>query len=99
FLQELDPRSSGAYVLAGAFRLRGPLDEPALQRALESLVARHETLRTGLVAVDGEPVQVIEPQVAVGYRRADLSREEDRPAALDRWLAEEIHRPFDLSRP
>ncbi len=42
--------------------LRGQLDVAALERALSALVARHEPLRTRLVAgTDGHPVQVIDP--------------------------------------
>ena len=42
--------------------LRGQLDVAALERAIGALVARHEPLRTRLVAgTDGHPVQVIDP--------------------------------------
>ncbi len=42
--------------------LRGQLDVTALERALGALAARHEPLRTRLVAeTDGHPVQVIDP--------------------------------------
>lgn len=43
-------------------RLRGPLDVPALARALGALTARHETLRTRLVpGTDGHPVRRVDP--------------------------------------
>ncbi|MGF1426410.1 non-ribosomal peptide synthetase [Kitasatospora sp. LaBMicrA B282] len=46
--QEFDPRSN-AYNVARCLRLTGPLDEPALARALHALVERHEVLRTVFV--------------------------------------------------
>jgi hypothetical protein len=43
-------------------RLRGVLDEEALRRALNGLVARHEALRTTFVAADGEVYPEIGPE-------------------------------------
>jgi len=39
-----------------AFRLRGPLDVPALERSLAVLVRRHDALRTGFTWVDERPL-------------------------------------------
>ncbi|MDI9894479.1 amino acid adenylation domain-containing protein [Rhodococcus sp. IEGM 1381] len=51
------------YNVPAALRLRGPLDEAALQRAIDDVVYRHETLRTTVgEPIDGEnsePVQLI----------------------------------------
>ena len=55
-------------------RLRGPLDAAALGRALDQVVARHEALRTRLLAgPDGQPVQVIDPPGSVSLPVTDLS--------------------------
>ena len=59
FLDQLEPGSS-AYNIARVLRLSGPLNEAALQKALEGMVARHESLRTVFVTVEGSPVQVIQ---------------------------------------
>ncbi|HEK1769412.1 TPA: amino acid adenylation domain-containing protein [Pseudomonas putida] len=48
FLWQLDP-SSSAYNIPSALRLRGALNVPALQRSFDSLLARHESLRTTFV--------------------------------------------------
>lgn len=47
FLWQLDP-DSAAYHVPGALRLSGRLDKAALQRSFDTLVARHESLRTRL---------------------------------------------------
>jgi amino acid adenylation domain-containing protein/FkbM family methyltransferase len=82
-----------AAVAQVAFRLAGEVDRAVLRRALESLVARHEILRTSYRRLSGMdlPIQVPgEPRLA--FR--ELSRdggEED----LRRLLEEEAV-PFDL---
>ena len=58
-------RGSPAYNIAMALHLRGRLEIAALEKAIGTLVARHESLRTTFAAVDGEPVQVIAPVLAV----------------------------------
>src|SRR5436189_6142455 len=49
------------YNVPVATRLRGPLDLDALERAIDVLVERHESLRTVFTLVDGVPHQVIRP--------------------------------------
>ncbi|MTH96432.1 non-ribosomal peptide synthetase, partial [Roseibium sp. RKSG952] len=60
FLDQLDDRAGGAYHVEGAFRLDGPLDPGALDKALAKLVARQEGLRTVFASSeDGTPYQVV----------------------------------------
>ena len=46
-------------------RFCGPLNEEALLRALQTLVARHESLRTRFALVDGAPVQIVARELPV----------------------------------
>ncbi|MDC0720329.1 non-ribosomal peptide synthetase/type I polyketide synthase [Nannocystis bainbridge] len=99
FLDRLAPDST-AYNCPHGFRLRGSLDAAALQRGLDALVERHESLRTTFVEVAGQARQVIGERVAVPLRRFDLRSlpAELRALELERRLASEVRRPFDLSR-
>ena len=45
--------------LMAALRLRGPLNLPAFQQALEEIFSRHEILRTIVQEVAGEPAQFV----------------------------------------
>jgi amino acid adenylation domain-containing protein len=92
FLDQLLP-GSALYNISRAWRLQGPLNVPALKRALTELVQRHEALRTVYPAVDGRPVQVVAEKAHV-----DLRPQAVRPEGVDRAVAEEIHRPFDLAQ-
>ncbi|MFD0319164.1 non-ribosomal peptide synthetase [Streptomyces flavalbus] len=94
-LEQLEPGSAAAHVEHVAVRMRGPLDPDALHRAVNTLVERHETLRTALVDVDGEPVQAIAPHLTVPLTRLDLT---DHPADLDTVLRETVLGPFTLDR-
>ncbi len=52
FIEQLEPGGS-ANVIAGGLAMRGSLDVEALERALATIVARHESLRTTFVSADG----------------------------------------------
>lgn len=81
-------------------RLHGPLDRAALERSLAEIVARHETLRTGLVMEDGALVQLVSPHVPLPLSYADLSHvsASEREARAHEDLTREIRVPFDLRR-
>jgi amino acid adenylation domain-containing protein len=84
------------YNIPQVLRLSGPLDRPALERALGGLIARHEVLRTRLVADgQGSAVQVIDPAGTAVLEVLDASgvgRARLRELVLARAL-----RPFDLA--
>ncbi|MEV7771732.1 amino acid adenylation domain-containing protein [Kitasatospora sp. NPDC086791] len=99
FFYEFDP-DSAAYNVHVGHRLRGALREDALRAALAGLIERHEPLRTVIVTDDGQPYQVVLPASGadVPLTVTDLSAvpAQERAAALERVLAEEAERPFDL---
>ena len=99
FIEQLEP-GPATYNSPRAARLRGPLDVAVLQRSLQDIVARHETLRTAFTASDGLPVQVIVPTVHLPLPLDDLSElpEQEREARARRLAEEEIGRPFELVR-
>jgi len=104
FLDRFAPGRS-TYNLPCAVAIRGPLDAAALDRALDALIARHEALRTRLVAgPDSHPVQVIDPAGArpgpAGAQRLDYAGH-GRPEAtrrLSELAAAELRSPFPLSQ-
>ncbi|HST79312.1 MAG TPA: condensation domain-containing protein, partial [Verrucomicrobiae bacterium] len=83
-----------------ALRLRGTLDAVAMEGAINAIVARHESLRTQFVEVDGAPTQVISPELTVALTFLDLTGqgEADKQKELDDALRAEWEHPFDLSR-
>jgi non-ribosomal peptide synthetase component F/acyl carrier protein len=98
FLDQLEPGSS--YNLPLALRINGPLSVRVLTAVLGEVLRRHEILRTGFVAIEGQPVQVIAPSAPVELPLIDLSwlPERSRAAELERLRREEALRVFDLRR-
>ncbi|MDE3154023.1 MAG: amino acid adenylation domain-containing protein, partial [Acidobacteriota bacterium] len=98
----LDALDAGhaAYAIPAAFRLEGPLDRDALERALQALAGRHEALRTTFGVEDGRPVQRIETDGRLTLVREDLSGlpAGERAAVLRSRLATHACEPFDLAR-
>jgi len=100
FIHQLAPEIT-AYNFLLAVRLEGDLDVAALERALNRVVSRHESLRTTFsLSEGGEPRQ----HVAAGLRLAlpviDLRGEPERVRreAARRLIMEVADEPFDLSR-
>jgi amino acid adenylation domain-containing protein len=98
FIDQLTP-SRATYNIPVAVRVQGPLDLESLERTLQEIVRRHETLRTRFVAAGGEPQQVIEDQVNVQLPLLDLTcvaGENEREEEAMRRAQEEAQQPFDF---
>ena len=91
FLDELEG-SSALYNMASVLRLRGSIDVVALERSLQTIVERHEALRTAITSDDdGRPYQQVSDE------RLSLVQLSLDDSALWPRVAEEKARPFDLS--
>ncbi|MEC4024004.1 amino acid adenylation domain-containing protein, partial [Pseudomonas fulva] len=89
----LQPQST-AYHTPLAVRLQGELDRQALQRAMDTLLARHEALRTTFVQEDGQLYQQVQPAGAVDLQWTALP-DASQPQ-LELAVRAEITRLFDL---
>jgi len=69
--QQALPGSGGDLVLL--LRLQGPLDEPALARAVDAVISRHEVLRLSLREVAGQPRGQLNAPASGALRIVDLS--------------------------
>ncbi|HZF07470.1 MAG TPA: SDR family NAD(P)-dependent oxidoreductase, partial [Thermoanaerobaculia bacterium] len=98
FIDQLEP-GSPLYNVPMALRGEGPFDPRVLALTLGEIVRRHEALRTAFAAVEGVPVQRIQPPALFLLPVVDLSglpADDREPAALA-LAAAESQRPFDLA--
>jgi acyl carrier protein len=91
FLYELDP-ASDAYNMPAAVRVRGNLDVNALERALNDVIARHESLRTSYEFRE-ELVQLVAPRTWVPLRMETAVESQ-----LSRLVTEGARATFDLGK-
>src|SRR5262249_58875482 len=99
FIRQLLGKSS-EYHMPMAVRLRGGLDQQALVRAVNTIVERHESLRTHFDMVAGQPVQVIVPVLRIEVPVEDVSGldEASRQGAVAVALRREGEAPLYLAR-
>ncbi len=97
FLDQLSPGSSH-YNIPGALRMIGNLNVSALESAIREIIRRHDILRTTFSFDEGQPSQIIDPEVHFELPVTDLSdlEEKEREAEMRRQAAEEVQAPFDL---
>jgi len=96
---ELEADPPGLYNVTAMRPFPRPVDEDALQSALDLLVGRHETLRTSVVTTPDGPRQVVAPTAPVELVVTDLVAVPvaERRAELQRRMAEQDATPFDLA--
>ncbi|QBF27505.1 amino acid adenylation domain-containing protein [Pseudomonas tructae] len=97
FLWQLEPQSP-AYNLSMALRLYGEFDAAVLERCLNQLVARHESLRTRFVSDQQHTVQVIAPALHVPVTLSEQAcPQAERAALIKAFVNRQGQQLFDLA--
>ncbi len=98
FLHQLEPTST-RYHSPLTVRIHGALDVPALQRSLQIIVDRHESLRTSFPTHEGVPLQNIASELTVPWSFEDVRGRPnaEREQAMRNIVENELGRPFDLA--
>jgi amino acid adenylation domain-containing protein len=97
FLDQLEP-GKAVYNVTEAIRLTGLLNVETLERSINEIIKRHESLRTTFSLIDERPVQIVAPTLHVRllvHDFLDLS-ESQREQQVALSASEEAGRPFDL---
>lgn len=98
YLEQLNP-GSALYNIHFTLRLRGQLQTVALHSSLQTIIHRHEILRTTFEDPEGTPWQIIHAELPLPFPIHDLR---EVPAAERQQRVEELMQhnaqtPFDLS--
>lgn len=98
FLNQLEP-DSPFYNISAALRLNGVLNVTALEQSFNEIIQRHEILRTTFNVVDGEAIQVINPQQKLTIKLIDLTGlpAQKRETEAQQLANQESGQPFDLT--
>ena len=90
-----------AYNSFEAILIDGHLNVALLKNAIETVIQRHESLRTTFEILDGEPKQFIHPKGDCLFQETDLSQNQDSPDTIKEKINEtakqDAIKPFDLS--
>ncbi|MFF1798552.1 condensation domain-containing protein, partial [Kitasatospora sp. NPDC058263] len=100
-LYQREEGTDDLYTSLTSLDLRGPLERPALRRAVDAVVNRHSALRSGFTAIGEHPLQLVADTVTVPWTEHDLTAlpADRRDAAVAGIEDEEASRRFDLARP
>lgn len=96
--QQLEPQSF-AYNELVTIHLEGVLNLVALNKSINEIVSRHESLRTTFELLEGQPVQVIHPTLTVALPVVNLSEQTAalQASEVERLTNDIIQKPFDLA--
>ena len=81
------------YHIPAVLRLKGELNQEALQNTLQAIISRHEVLRTVIGEHNGQGYQQIIP--ATGWSLTVEDKTDD--TVIEPYIAQLISKPFDLS--
>lgn len=95
FLHQLDTQST-AYNLSFAARIAVNIDGRTVREAFQTLVNRHDALRTTFHSVEGVPMQRVHPSRDVSFHQFEATDWD--PAKLQSYLEEEASFHFDLEQ-
>lgn len=99
FLDQLIGNSSH-YNMPGAIHFVGALDIDALVKAYNTVIERHDSLRTCFYCEGSEPYQVIRSHNQVDINIIDFSHltNHEKKIEVDDFDKKEVAKPFDLSK-
>ncbi|MEA5617548.1 amino acid adenylation domain-containing protein [Cronbergia sp. UHCC 0137] len=99
FIHQLDPNNS-AYNIAINWQLTGNLQIPILLASLQTIIQRHESLRTAFPSQAGKPYQEITPTVNLQLPIIDLQDlpQHQQTQAVENLAKVEASQSFDLTQ-
>lgn len=96
FIDQLNP-GNVAYLMPGAFKIHGPLNNEYFIQALKKVVERHQILRTRILSRDGEGWQEVYNAAAWQPHLIDLSEEKNQQALIEKLITTNSNTALDLA--
>ena len=98
FLDQLEP-GKATYNIPGVVELKGNLNVEVLEKSINKIVERHESLRTSFSSEEGIAKQIITNDIPIKLDIIDLSLSKSgkKEIEIDEIIKEDSQMPFDLS--
>ncbi|MCP5063934.1 MAG: amino acid adenylation domain-containing protein [Ignavibacteriae bacterium] len=98
FLDQLEP-GKATYNIPGVVELKGNLNVEVLEKSINKIIERHESLRTSFSVEEGKAKQIITNNISIKLDIIDLSLSQNgkREIEIDEIIKEDSQMPFDLS--
>ena len=93
-LQQLEPTST-SYNIPAILEVKGQLNLKKVQKVLNLIISRHETLRTSFETIDDQVVQIISDEVEIGIEYEEETEQIDQEVTQ---FVKEFIRPFELDQ-
>lgn len=99
FIQALNPAST-ILNIALIWEIKGSFSAPAIEQAFQTIIDRHEILRTRFAEKDGEPIQIVASRYTFRLSAVDLTiiSEAERHDQAMELGSLEARKPFDLTQ-
>ncbi|WP_205690232.1 non-ribosomal peptide synthetase [Chengkuizengella sediminis] len=96
YIEQIYPNSS-LYNIGGPVKIKGLIDFRLLEKAIQTLIRRHDGLRMKLIEVNGEVSQYVSEYEKTGLKFKDFSTFENPELHFNQWVEDEARRPFILN--
>ncbi|AQQ01010.1 non-ribosomal peptide synthetase [Pseudoalteromonas aliena] len=100
WLLERMQSGNSQYNIPVALKVEGEIDLTLIERVLNTIISRHNILRTIYQEVDDKVVQLVQEEsvFCLGYQDLSIVNEQERNATLSQCLHDEVKKPFDLTQ-
>ncbi|MEO6220987.1 MAG: amino acid adenylation domain-containing protein, partial [Ginsengibacter sp.] len=91
---------SKAYNFSAAYIIEGNLNNAAFNKAIKSVIKRHESLRTVFIEIEGEPRQKILSVEELGFqvKEIDLQHKPDADLIIRESIVSDLSLAYDLTK-
>ncbi len=98
FLDQISPRNP-FYNIALAIPLKTVIAIELLEKTINQVIRRHEILRTNFISVEGEPLQIVQPERKIDIQLTEFRNltDEERNLQITQYYTRALSYTFDLS--
>ena len=97
FLDQFEEEGAIYNIMVGACRTMGSFDVHLIEKSINRVIDRHETLRTAFLSVDGEPVIKLHETIDFKITEVTVEKSDKTDEWISQEMARDVQRGFDLS--